>query len=73
MNFSRNPVRSAADGGGVTGVDDLIRNERGVVSVEYTVLLVVVALVCVFAVAALGVPLVRMFEARTAWLFLPFP
>ena len=48
-------------------------DERGVVSVEYTVLLVLVALVCAFAVAALGIPLVRMFETQTAWLFLRLP
>jgi Flp pilus assembly pilin Flp len=48
-------------------------NERGSVFVEYTVLLAIVALVCAFATAALGVPLVRMFEMQTAWLFLPFP
>ena len=48
-------------------------DERGVVSVEYTVLLAVVAIGCVLGVAALGIPLVRMFETQTAWLFLPFP
>jgi Flp pilus assembly pilin Flp len=50
-----------------------LADERGVVSVEYTVLLVLVALVCAFAVAALGIPLVRMFETQTTWLFLRLP
>jgi Flp pilus assembly pilin Flp len=43
------------------------------VTVEYTVLLTLVAIGCVLGVAALGIPLVRMFEMQTAWLFLPFP
>ena len=48
-------------------------DERGIVTVEYTVLLTRVAIGCVLGVAALGIPLVRMFEMQTAWLFLPFP
>ncbi len=48
-------------------------DERGIVTVEYTVLLTLVAIGCVLGVAALGIPLVRMFEMQTAWLFLPFP
>jgi len=46
---------------------------RGSVTVEYTVLLVLVAMACVFAMIALGAPLVRMFETYQSWLLLPFP
>lgn len=46
---------------------------RGSVTVEYTVLLVLVAMACVFAMIALGAPLVRMFETYQTWLLLPFP
>jgi Flp pilus assembly pilin Flp len=48
-------------------------DERGIVSVEYTVLLMLVALGCVFAVIALGIPMVRLFETQTTWLFLRLP
>jgi Flp pilus assembly pilin Flp len=48
-------------------------DERGSVTVEYAVILTVVALGCVLATVSLGVPLVRAFEAREAWLLLPLP
>jgi Flp pilus assembly pilin Flp len=51
----------------------LADDARGSVTVEYTVLLVLVAMACVFAMIALGVPLVRMFETYQTWLLLPFP
>jgi hypothetical protein len=41
--------------------------------VEYTVLLVVVAVACVFAMVAAGVPLVRAYLTRETWLLFPFP
>jgi len=41
--------------------------------VEYTVLLSVVAVGLGFAIAALGVPLIRMYLAQQTWLLLPFP
>ncbi len=40
---------------------------------EYAVLLCVVAIVCAFAVAALGAPLVTAYEGRVTLLLLPFP
>jgi hypothetical protein len=46
---------------------------RGVVTVEYVVLLSTVALGLTVAVAALGVPLVRTYLKTTAQLALPFP
>lgn len=46
---------------------------RGTVTVEYTVLLVLVAMTCVAAMVAIGAPLVRMFETYQTWLLLPFP
>ena len=48
-------------------------DERGTVTVEYTVLLVLVAVTCVLGMAAAGVPLVRAHLAREAWLLFPFP
>ena len=49
------------------------RDEQGAVSVEYTVILAVVAVVCALAVVAIGAPLVRMFLLQKTWLLLPFP
>ena len=46
---------------------------RGSVTVEYTVLLVLVALSCALAMVTLGAPLVRMFATYQTWLLLPFP
>lgn len=51
----------------------LADDTRGSVTIEYTVLLVLVALACVFSMIALGAPLVRMFETYQTWLLLPFP
>ena len=48
-------------------------DERGSITVEYTVLLVVVALGCAVAIGGLGVPLFRMYLAHRAWLLLPMP
>lgn len=48
-------------------------DERGTVTVEYTVLLVLVAMTCVFAMVAAGVPLVRAYLTRETWLLFPFP
>ena len=48
-------------------------DDRGSVTVEYAVLLCLVALVGSFALVAAGVPLVRMFAMRETWLLLPFP
>lgn len=49
------------------------RAERGTVTVEYVVVLSTVAVGCVLALVALGVPLVSLFRLQTAWLRLPFP
>jgi Flp pilus assembly pilin Flp len=46
---------------------------RGSVMVEYTVLLVLVAMTCAAAMVTLGAPLVRMFATYQTWLLLPFP
>jgi Flp pilus assembly pilin Flp len=51
----------------------LLGNARGSVTVEYTVLLVLIAMTCVGAMVALGAPLVRMFQVYQTWLLLPFP
>ena len=48
-------------------------DERGSITVEYTVLLVVVAIGCALAIGGLGVPLFRMYLAHRAWLLLPMP
>ena len=48
-------------------------DERGSITVEYAVLLATVALGCALAIAALGVPLFRMYLAHRAWLLLPMP
>ena len=52
---------------------ELARNERGSVTTEYVVLLVLVTIFCSLALVLTGVPLVRMFTVRQAWLLLPFP
>ena len=46
---------------------------RGVVTVEYVVLLSTVAVGLTLAVIALGAPLVRTYLEQTAVLSLPFP
>jgi Flp pilus assembly pilin Flp len=51
----------------------LLEDARGTVTVEYAVLLVLVAMTCLGAMVALGAPLVRMFQAYQTWLLLPFP
>ena len=48
-------------------------NDRGSVTVEYAVILVVVALACALATVALGVPLMGMFTTQQTWLELGFP
>jgi len=48
-------------------------DEAGSIMVEYTVLLSVVAVGLCFAIAALGVPLIRMYLSQKTWLLLPFP
>ena len=48
-------------------------DECGTVTVEYIVLLVLVAMTCVFAMVAAGVPLVRGYLTREAWLLFPLP
>jgi len=51
----------------------VLRDERGSVTVEYTVILALVAIGLAFAVASLGPALVRAYVARETWLLLPFP
>ena len=50
-----------------------LTDERGTVTVEYTVLLAVVAVACIFATVGAGLPLVRAYLTREAWLLFPFP
>jgi Flp pilus assembly pilin Flp len=52
---------------------ELLRDRRGTVTVEYVVVLMLVALGVVAAMAGLGVPLVRTYLSQTAWLIAPFP
>lgn len=52
---------------------DRSRDERGSVTLEYTVLLSVVAVGVVLAMVGLGVPLVRTFLGQEAWLLLALP
>jgi len=53
--------------------EPLSSDARGSVTVEYTVLLVLVAMTCAAAMVMLGAPLVRMFATYQTWLLLPFP
>ena len=48
-------------------------DDRGSVTVEYTVVLVLVSLVGALALMALGPSLVSMFVSQRTWLLLPFP
>lgn len=48
-------------------------DERGTIMVEYAVLLALVSVGCATAVAALGVPLVRMYLVQEVWLMLAVP
>jgi Flp pilus assembly pilin Flp len=48
-------------------------DDRGSITVEYTVLLCLVAVSCSLAVVGLGAPLVRMFVAQELWLMLAVP
>jgi Flp pilus assembly pilin Flp len=50
-----------------------LRDDRGSVTVEYTVVLTLVGVGVALAVAALGPALVRAYVARETWLLLPFP
>ena len=52
---------------------DLYLDDRGVASVEYLVVLTLVALVGSAAVLALGIPLVRAFRFAQLFIALPFP
>jgi hypothetical protein len=51
----------------------LLQDDRGSIFVEYTTLLVLVAVICSLALVAAGVPLVQMYVTRQTWLLLPFP
>ena len=48
-------------------------DDRGAIMIEYTVILVLVALGLVAAMIAIGVPLVGMYLTCRTWLLLPFP
>ena len=59
--------------GVLTDRTGLWADPRGSVTVEYAVLLAMVAVGCALAVGGLGVPLFRMYLAHRAWLLLPLP
>lgn len=50
-----------------------VTDTRGSVMVEYVIVLVLVSVGCVTAIAALGVPLYRLYQLQKLWLFLPVP
>jgi Flp pilus assembly pilin Flp len=51
----------------------MVRDERGVVFVEYVTLLTVVTLAGAAAVFSLGVPLLRLFRYAELLIVLPIP
>lgn len=51
----------------------LMRDTRGAVLAEYTVLLVVIGVTCAAGTAALGLPLFNLFLFQQACLLLPIP
>ena len=51
----------------------LRRDERGVVVVEYVMVLMLVCVAEGGALVLLGIALARFFAAQDAWLSLPFP
>jgi Flp pilus assembly pilin Flp len=58
----------------VTTVEQsVVRNERGAAYVEYLALLTLVTLVGAGAVAALGIPLLRLYRFAEVILLLPSP
>jgi len=72
------PFRSQAGAvrsqrGAVRSQRGAVRSQRGAVSVEYLVILTVFMLGVALALASLGPGLVSVFQARVAWLALPFP
>jgi Flp pilus assembly pilin Flp len=67
------PRRVDRAGGVKARPGSLIADERGGVTVEYTVLLVLVALSGAVAMMTLGAPLLRMLWTYQTWLLLPFP
>ncbi len=54
-------------------MSELSLGDRGSITVEYAVLLSVVAVGCSIAVMGLGAPLVRLFVAQEVWLMLAVP
>lgn len=66
MNEAANKPREDA-------VETLRADERGIATVEYVTLLVLVTLGGAGAVLALGVPFVKMFRFQQLILALPFP
>ena len=51
----------------------LLSDDRGAVTVEYAVLLAVVAVGCALAIAGLGSSLFATYVAHRTWLLLPMP
>ena len=51
----------------------LLLSDQGTVTLEYAVLLCVVAVGCSLAVIGLGAPLVRAFLVQESWLLLAVP
>lgn len=52
---------------------DCAADEHGTITVEYAVLLSLVAVGCALATVTLGTPLVRLFLAQELWLLLAVP
>ena len=52
---------------------ELLGDERGSLSAEYAVLLVLMAVGGSLALVSAGTPLMRLFVQRQTWLLLPFP
>lgn len=48
-------------------------DERGSVTAEYTVVLVLISVSCGLALVGLGPLLARLFLAQISWLLLPYP
>ena len=67
-NMNETPTKSAQ-----VAVESLRKDERGLATVEYAMLLAVVTVGGAIAVLSLGVPFVKMFRFQQLILALPFP
>jgi Flp pilus assembly pilin Flp len=65
--------RAAAGGGDARRVPVLVRDERGVATVEYVTVLIFVSLVGAAAIVGLGVPLIQLFRYVQMVIAMPVP